>query len=243
MKKVIIIDDEPLARSIVKNYIGKFSELTVVAECENGFEGFKSIQALQPDLVILDVQMPKISGFEMLELIDRPPAIIFATAFDEFAIKAFENNAVDYLLKPFSEERFRDAIQKWQTRPNNTVSTAFLKESIRPGQELPHVVVRSQGEINIVALQDILYIEAFDDYVKLFTADTFYLKKQTMAWYESHLDATKFFRVHRSFIIQLKELIRIEPMEKNTWIAILRNGSRIPVSRSAYSVLREKLGI
>lgn len=243
MKKVIIIDDEPLARSIVKSYLSKYEQLSVVAECDNGFEGFKMIQTLKPDLVILDVQMPKITGFEMLELIEQLPAVIFATAFDEFAIKAFEKNAIDYLLKPFSEERFRTAMEKWQARPSETLSHSWLQETGKRGSELPHIVVRTQGEINIVGLQDILYFEAFDDYVKIFTPGTFYLKKQTMTWYEENLDPNKFFRVHRSYIIQLRELVRLEPMEKNSYVAILRNGSRIPVSRSAYGDLKEKLGI
>jgi two-component system LytT family response regulator len=245
MKKIILIDDEPLARSIVRQYLQAMPDFEIVAECDNGFEGFKAIQQHQPDVIILDVQMPKINGFEMLELIEQRPAVIFATAFDEFAIKAFENNAVDYLLKPFSAERFQAALKKSLQRgaEQHASVSNLLQDKDKTAEILPHIVVRNQGEISIIPLEQIQYMEAFDDYVKIFTADSYYLKKQTLSYYEAQLDASKFFRIHRSYILRLAELSRIEPMEKNTYLAILKNGKKLPISRSAYSDLKTKLGI
>jgi two-component system, LytTR family, response regulator len=246
MKKVVIIDDEPLARNLVKEYLQGHPDLTVAAECENGFEGVKAIASAKPDLVILDVQMPKISGFEMLELIDEVPPVIFATAFDEFAIRAFEANAIDYLLKPFSKERFDAAIGKWRSRTGTTSKSSVERaaESVAEATgPLSRLVVREGREIAVVSADEIEYIEAFDDYVKIFARGTFFLKKKTMGFYASRLDAGQFARVHRSYIINLKLLTRIEPLEKNSYVAILRDGKRIPVSRSIYASLKERLGI
>lgn len=249
MKKIVIIDDEPLARSIVMEYLQSHKEFEVAAECNNGFEGVKAILQHKPDLLILDIQMPKINGFEMLELLDQMPSVIFATAFDEYAIKAFEANAVDYLLKPFSKERFDAAIEKWSAKQNATAAGAdkhlagLLEHSEKQPDEGNRIVVKTNSEITIVPVNDVFYIEAYDDYVKIFTKDNYYLKKKTMSYYEEVLDPSRFFRVHRSFIINLQQLTRIEPMEKNSYIALLKNGKKIPLSRTGYTKLKEKLGI
>lgn len=243
MKKVIVIDDEPLARSIVIEFLQKHNDIQIVTECNNGFEGVKSIAQHQPDLIFLDIQMPKINGFEMLELLSPPlPSIIFTTAFDEYAIKAFENNAVDYLLKPFSQERFDTAIIKWK-KNTTTLQPATIQQlsetTPKQPEEKNRIVVKNGSNIRIIPVEDIVYIEAYDDYVKIFTKDTYYLKKKTMNYYEEILDNTIFFRTHRSFIINLQELTKIESLEKNSYIAILKNGKRIPISRTSYSKLRE----
>jgi two-component system, LytTR family, response regulator len=248
MKKIIIIDDEPLARSLVIEYLQSHTALEIVAECNDGFEGAKAIAKHQPDLVLLDIQMPKISGFEMLEILDNIPPIIFTTAFDEYAIKAFESNAVDYLLKPFSKERFDAALNKWQVKnssaneANNNIKT-LLESTTQQLNEENRIVVKNGSDIRIVSTQEVIYIEAYDDYVKIFTKDSYFLKKKTMQYYESILNPTKFFRTHRSFIINLQELTKIEPLEKNTYLAFLRNGKKIPLSRSGYLKLKETLGI
>lgn len=245
MKKVVIIDDEFLARSIVLEYLQNYPEFEVVAECSDGFEGVKAIARHKPDLVFLDIQMPKINGFEMLELVDKAPAVIFTTAFDEFAIKAFEANAVDYLLKPFSSERFETAIRKWMGKATTAVErvTQLLESPEKQPDERNRIVVKTNNEIRIVPVNELYYLEAYDDYVKLFTRDTYYLKKKTMNYYEQLLDETVFFRTHRSFIINLQQLTKIEPLEKNTYTALLKNGKKIPLSRSGYLKLKEKLGI
>lgn len=247
MTKVVIIDDEPLAASIVKEYLQEYKEIEVVQECSNGFEGVKAIMQHHPDLIFLDVQMPKINGFEMLELVDDPPAVIFTTAFDEYAIKAFETHAVDYLLKPFSKERFDKAMQKWKELQQGAEARNKTKELLetasKQAEEQHRVVVRSGSNIRIVPVQDIIYLEAYDDYVKIHTNDDVYLKKQTMQHFEQSLDSSLFIRVHRSFLIQLQQINRIEQAGKESYIALLRNGTKIPLSKNGYSKLKAVLGL
>jgi two-component system LytT family response regulator len=247
MIKCLIIDDEPLARSIVSEYLQHHAGIEVVQECSDGFEGVKAIMQHQPDLIFLDVQMPKITGFEMLELVDNRPGVIFTTAFDEYAIKAFEANAVDYLLKPFSRERFDAAVKKWLSqrgttteRENNTVSEEV---PVRQPEEQVRIVVKVANDIRIIPVSDVLYLEAYDDYVKVHTAGGYFLKKRTMGFYENTLDAAQFVRIHRSFILALSQLTRIEPSEKENHVALLKNGVRLPLSRSGYTKLRAVLGI
>ncbi len=246
MKKAVIIDDEPLARSIVAEYLQEQGTIQVAAECNDGFEGVKAITQLKPDIIFLDIQMPKINGFEMLELLDNPPPVIFTTAFDEYAIKAFEASAVDYLLKPFSKERFDAAIDKWLAKhaaqASDNVQT-LLENPAKQPDEKNRIVVKNGSDIRIVPVNDVFYIEAYDDYVKIFTKDTYYLKKKTMSYYEQVLDTSVFFRTHRSFIINMQQLTRVEPLEKNTYIALLKDGRKVPLSRTGYAKLKEHLGI
>jgi two-component system, LytTR family, response regulator len=244
--KVIIIDDEPLARSIVKEYLQKHPQLTIVQECNDGFEGLKAIQEHQPDLVFLDIQMPKINGFEMLELIEQPPAVIFATAFDDYAIKAFEAHAIDYLLKPFNQDRFDKAINKWmeQKAINTEKATMDLLEtaSQSPSQN-NRIVVKNGSKIKIIPVHDVQYLEAADDYVKVHTSEGYFLKNKTMAHFEQTLDAQQFVRSHRSYIVNVQQITRIDPYEKDNHVAILRSGVKVPVSRSGYVKLRDVLGL
>lgn len=243
MTKVIIIDDEPLARSIVKEFLQSSTKFEVVAECGDGFQGMKAIAQHKPELIFLDIQMPKINGFEMLELIETPPAVIFTTAFDEYAIKAFEANSIDYLLKPFSQERFDVAIEKWEKQHTTATLVNLIENTPKQTEEKHRIVVKNGVDIRIVPTHEIHYIEAYDDYVKIFTADSYYLKKKTMNYYEQVLDASEFFRTHRSFIINLSQLTKIEQLEKNTYLAILKSGKKVPLSRSGYLKLKETLGI
>ncbi len=242
IKKIIVIDDEPLARGIVKEYLKNFSQVEIVSECGDGFEGVKAIAQHQPELIFLDIQMPKINGFEMLELIDTPPSVIFTTAFDEYAMKAFEAHAIDYLLKPFSKERFDKAMNKWLAQKNISLPAALTEEAISPESQ-NRVVVKKGQNIVVLSVQRIHYFEAFDDYVKIYTAEGFYLKKKTMSYYEKTLDASQFVRVHRSYLLNLQELTRIEPMEKDSHVALLKNGSRVPLSQAGYAKLKSVLGI
>lgn len=243
MIKTILIDDEPLARSIVMEYLKPYAEVQVVQECNDGFEGVKAIAQHKPDLIFLDIQMPKINGFEMLELIELPPAVIFTTAFDEYAIKAFEAHAIDYLLKPFSKDRFDKAMQKWLQHRQQSSTPIALPEEIRQPEERNRIVVKEGGNIRIIPVHEIQYIEAYDDYVKIYTPKEMFLKKKTMSFYENTLDAAQFIRVHRSYIIQLSQLTRIEPLEKDSHVALLKSGVRIPLSKSGYTKLKSTLGI
>lgn len=246
MIKVIIIDDEPLARSIVKEYLMAYPDMQVLAECNDGFAGVKAIQEHRPDLIFLDIQMPKINGFEMLELLEQKPSVIFTTAFDEYALKAFEQHAVDYLLKPYSEERFEQAIKKWMAQnPQKQMQVqveALLNASVPKHHDEQHrIVVKDGSQIVILPVNEVTHIEAYDDYVKIFNAKTFFLKKRTMAYYEDLLNPSQFVRVHRSFILNLEQLTRIEPTDKTNYTAILKNGTRIPLSRSGHAKLKGML--
>lgn len=244
MIKVILIDDEPLARSIVREYLQVHADIEIMAECNDGFEGVKAIAQHKPDLVFLDIQMPKINGFEMLELVENPPAVIFTTAFDEYAMQAFERHAIDYLLKPFSQERFDKALQKWKGQKTvSQKSTTALMETISQPEERQRIVVKKGSNLVILPVQTVHYIEAFDDYVKVHTKEGFFLKKKTMAHYEKALDTSQFVRVHRSYLLNLQELTRIEPLEKDNHVALLKSGVRVPLSQSGYGKLREVLGI
>lgn len=246
MIKTILIDDEPLARSIILEYLQQYSDFEVVAECNDGFEGVKAIQQHKPDLVFLDIQMPKLNGFEMLELLDEQPHIIFTTAFDEFAIKAFEKNAIDYLLKPISPDRFQKSIEKFKNNfkadtvvPNTTQQ---LQEDI--GQEnLERIVVKNGSQIKIIPVQQVKYLEAYDDYVKIHTNEGMFLKNKTMSSFEKQLDAKQFVRVHRSFIIKVDQLAKIEPMEKDNYIAVLHSGDKVNISKSGYARLKQVIGM
>jgi two-component system LytT family response regulator len=245
--KTIIIDDEPLARSIIREYLQYYPELQLIAECNDGFEGVKAIQQLQPDLIFLDIQMPKINGFEMLELIEEPPAVIFTTAYDEYAMKAFESYAIDYLLKPFSRDRFDKAILKWsQTGKagNSREKLAPLLESVSNSPaEQQRVVVKLAGKIRIIPVEDIHYLEAADDYVKIHTREGAFLKNKTMGHFESVLNVNQFVRTHRSFMVNITEITRIDPYEKDNHLAILKSGSRVPVSKTGYVKLKSVLGL
>jgi len=246
MIRTILIDDESLARDIVKHYLSDFPEIEVVAECSDGFEGLKAITQHQPDFIFLDIQMPKINGFEMLELVEKPPAVIFTTAFDEYAIKAFEVNAVDYLLKPIEKNRFDLAIQKLPLRLVNAegVATQELLDSaaMSPAQN-NRVVVKKNGVIKIIAVTDIHYLEADDDYVKLSTTEGIFHKNKTMSFFEQTLDPGQFIRIHRSYIINLAQVTRIELKEKDSYIVLLKSDIWLPVSKTGYVKLKTALGL
>jgi len=245
MIKALLIDDEPLARSIVREYLQTHNEITIVAECGDGFEGLKAIMQYQPDLIFLDIQMPKINGFEMLELIEHLPAVIFTTAFDEYAIKAFETHAVDYLLKPFSKERFEKALEKFFNQaPVIKKNTDQLLQSFMhlPSQS-ERIVVKTGGKIKIIPVLEIIYLEASDDYVKIHTKEGVFLKNKTMSYFEEILPQKQFVRVHRSFILNISQITRIDNYEKENHLAILKEGQKVPVSKSGYVKLKEILGI
>ena len=245
--KVIIIDDEPLARSIVIEYIQHFPDLVVSQVCSNGFEGLKAIQQYKPDLIILDIQMPKINGFEMLELIENRPAVIFATAFDEYAIKAFEAHAIDYLLKPFNQDRFEKAIKKWREQKNNSSAEKQTKQLLDDvsltAPQSERIVIKDGSKIKIIPIQDVHYLEAADDFVKVFTKEGYFLKNKTMGHFEQVLDPSQFVRSHRSYIVNLQQITRIDPYERDNHVAILRSGAKVPVSRTGYPKLKAILGL
>lgn len=244
MITTILIDDEPLARDIVKHYLSDFPEIEIVAECNDGFEGLKAIAAFRPDFIFLDIQMPKINGFEMLELVENPPAVIFTTAFDEFAIKAFEVNAVDYLLKPIEQDRFVQAMQRLPAKLKQPELTRDLLEtaSLSPSQH-HRVVVKNNGVIKIIAVTAIHYLEADDDHVKLSTTEGIFYKNKTMSFFEKTLDSEQFIRIHRSYLINLAQVTKIELKEKDSYIVLLKSDIWLPVSKTGYVKLKAALGL
>lgn len=247
MIKALLIDDEPLARSIVREYLQNYPDIEIVQECNDGFEGVKAIQQHQPELIFLDIQMPKINGFEMLELVEEHPSVIFTTAFDEYALKAFETHAIDYLLKPFSKGRFDKAIQKWREQYSSEnakkKTDALLENTSQQPEQSQRVVVKTGSKIRIIPVHDILYFEADDDYIRIHTADGSFLKKKTMQYFEQTLNSSQFVRVHRSYIIQVAYLTRIDQENGEHHTAILKNGAKVPLSRTGYPKLKEVLGM
>lgn len=245
MYKVIVIDDEPLARALIIKLLQGYPDFEVVDECPDGFEAFKSINRHNPDLLFLDIQMPRINGFELLEMLDKPPAVIFTTAFDEYALKAFENHAVDYLLKPITRERFDKAIQKCQHQAlssNVNAVSHLIEDTVYEGYQ-HRIVVKDRGNIRIIPAEDIYYIEANDDYIKIVTKEGSFLKKNTLSHLEKILDPNQFVRVHRSYLMPISQLQSIEPYEKNSHIALLHCGMKISVSQSGMTRLKSLLGL
>lgn len=242
--KAIIIDDEQPAREIIKHYLGAHENITVIGEFSDGFAGIKGINELKPDLVFLDIQMPKLTGFEMLELLDATPYIIFTTAYDQYAIKAFEMNAVDYLLKPYSQERFNQALLKANERMTKAEKPAIKKltEHLAENQEtLDRVVVKTGNKIKVIPEETILYIESQDDYVMIYTGEGKFLKQQTMKYFEQHLDPRHFVRIHRSYIANIDTIKQLELYEKNSYLAVLSNGAKLKVSDSGYKLLKSMM--
>jgi two-component system LytT family response regulator len=244
--RVIIVDDEPLARAVVREYLGAQPGVTIVAECGNGFDAVKAVTELAPDLMFLDVQMPKLDGFEVLDLLSpdqQPkPKVVFVTAYDEYAIRAFEVHAVDYLLKPYSAARFAEVaahaeemVRKSESQPLADITAAAVR---RP---LQRIAFRDGAAIEVVPVQRIDYIEAQDDYVHVSTRGEKKVKQQTLSELEQLLDPGRFVRVHRSYIVNLESLARVEPYAKDSRVAVLKDGTKIPVSRAGYERLKELL--
>jgi two-component system LytT family response regulator len=244
--KALIIDDEDLARAIVREHLAAHPGVEVAAECANGFEALKAVAQHQPDLIFLDIQMPKLDGFEVLELLEaegKRPAVIFVTAYDQHALRAFEAHAVDYLLKPFSKERFDAALAKAQVlhaaQPAPPPAATELAIAARQGRPLERIVVKDGPKVTVIHLDRLDWVQAQDDYVLLRTEGKNLLKQQTLANLETQLDPSRFIRIHRSYILNLDRLVRVEQDTKEHRDAILRDGTRLPVSRAGYQRLRE----
>jgi two-component system LytT family response regulator len=244
--KAIIVDDEHLAREIIKKYLFDYETIEVIAECTNGFEAVKEITEKKPDLIFLDIQMPKLNGFEMLELIDEQPEIIFTTAFDNYALKAFEVNAADYLLKPFSEDRFSEALSKVMERIKNKVdSEEQINKLIKYNDDQPEVLeriaVKDGSKITIIPVETLRWLEAQDDYVKIYSEGGKFMKKKTMKFFEDHLDRNTFIRIHRSSIININFIKQMELSEKESYRVILKDETKLPVSKTGLQKLKEIL--
>jgi two-component system, LytTR family, response regulator len=244
--RTIIIDDETPARDLIKYYLTEVDSIEVIAECADGFSGLKSISTLKPDLVFLDIQMPRLTGIELIEVLTEKPEIIFTTAYDQFAIRAFELNAVDYLMKPFAKRRFLDAVKKATDKirsgsGNKEPANQILAKRPEPTAPVNRIVVRKGNALNLIPVEQIRYVEAQDDYVMIFHSNGKALKQQTMKFYEDNLPKSDFVRIHRSYIVKIEEIKRIEPYGKENHVAILQSGDKLPVSRAGYKQLKEEL--
>ena len=244
--KVLIIDDEQLARDLLRNYLSKDLRLEVVGECANGFEGVLAIQELKPELVFLDIQMPKITGFEMLELLTDPPVIIFSTAYEEFAIRAFEANAVDYLLKPYPAERVQIAVEKALKRIQSGAGNKEEVDAMAQAHDensglIARIVVKSGAKIRIIPVETIDYLESEDDFVMIYCKEGHFLKQKTMKYFENHLDPKKFIRIHRSCIVNATQLAEIQQYGKESWILLTKQGAKLKISKSGYLTLKQFL--
>ncbi len=242
----LIVDDEELARALVREHLQVHPEIRILPECANGFEAVKAATEQKPDLLFRDIQMPKLDGFEVLELLEPQPATVFITAYDQFAIKAFEAHAVDYLLKPFSESRFEEALAKAKAKciagEISIPRPAELSAAARDKWPLERIVVRDGSKVTFISLDKLDYVQAQDDYVELKTEGRGYLKQQTLSSLENQLDPKRFLRIHRSFLLPLDRLARLEQGLTDSWTAILRDGTKLPVSKSGYAKLKELIG-
>lgn len=243
--KALIVDDEELARKLLLEMLAGHPEIEIVAECGNGMEAVKAVAEHKPELLFLDVQMPKLTGFDVLELVDPAGlAVIFVTAFDQYAMKAFDVHAVDYLLKPYSKERFEAALERAKSqKAEKAPDPAALAATARPaGQFLERIVVKDGTKVTLVPTANLDYVEALDDYVSLATEGKKLLKQQTISSLEAALDPAVFVRIHRSFVVNFERVSRIEPYGKESKVAVLRNGVKLPVSRAGYERLRKVMG-
>jgi len=240
--RVIIVDDEDLARGLVKEFLAPHADVEIVAECGNGFDAVKAITELDPDLVFLDIQMPKLNGFEVVELAGRKTDYIFVTAYDQYALKAFEVHAVDYLLKPYSQQRFDEALAHARNRLRASLGVeAVVQEAAMRNKPLGRVLIRDGTKVHVIGVEKIDFIEAQDDYVQINSEGKGYLKNQRLAELENQLDPDVFVRVHRSYILNIGCIVRIE-QGKDSHSAILADGTRVPISRSGYQKVRNLIG-
>ncbi len=242
--KALLVDDEELARKLLREMLSTHPEIEIVAECANGMEAVKAAGEFSPDLLFLDVQMPKLTGFDVLELVDTSKlSVIFVTAYDQYAMKAFEVHALDYLLKPFSRERFESALERAKTqRPETRAEPASLAASARPaGRYLERIVVKDGTKVTLIPVKKLDYAEALDDYVSLASEGKKQLKQQTISGLEAALDPALFVRIHRSYLVNIERVVRIEPYAKDSKVAVLSNGVKLPVSRAGFARLKKLL--
>ena len=243
-RRVLIVDDEPLARKAMVLALSEFPQIEIIGECKDGFEAVKVINLDKPDVVFLDIQMPKLDGFDVLELLENPPFIVFVTAYNEYALKAFESHALDYILKPVKKERLGKTLERVEKRlreRENQPVGQLLEQYQQHHSPMERVLVRDRKRIHILQVEKISFIEAQDDYVAFFYGDKSYLKKETLTRLEKKLDNKRFVRIHRSYLLNIDFLSKIEPFAKDSRIAVLKNGKTLPVSRSGYQRLMDLL--
>ena len=242
--RAMIIEDEELARQLLRELLRRHPEVEIVGECANGFDAVKLVPELKPDLLFLDIQMPKLDGFEVLELVGNEMAVVFVTAYDQHALHAFEVHAVDYLLKPVVPERFEAALEHAKERlckKTMPAPTELAATARKPGEYAERLVVKDGTRVQIIPIAKLDYAEAQDDYISLATQGKKYLKQQTISSLEASLNPRNFLRIHRSYLVNVERVSKLEPYTKDSHIVILNDGTRLPVSRTGYGRLRALL--
>jgi two-component system, LytTR family, response regulator len=242
--RVVVVDDEELARAVLREMLAAHADVTIVAECANGFEAVKAVAGVRPDLLLLDVQMPKLDGFDVIDLVGRDVPVVFVTAYDQYALRAFEVNAVDYLLKPFGAERLAEALDRVRARAaaREAPSLDALVATVRSGRTpIERILIRERSEVHVIPVAKVDYVEAQDDYVSIRAGGRSYLKEQTLSDLEGLLDPRRFVRVHRRYLLNLSRLARIEQSVSDRRVAVLADGTELPISRTGYTRLRELL--
>lgn len=240
--RVLVVEDEEPARLLLADYLGRLPGVEQVGACANGFEAVKKVAELKPDLLLLDVQLPKLNGFEVLELLAAPrPGVIFTTAYDQYALRAFEVHAVDYLLKPFAIERLAEAIERFRGGQAPVAAPRELERGARKGAYLERILIREGGQIHVLPCDRIDFVEAHDDEVVFHSGKDKRRKAERLSDLEAELDPRRFVRIHRSYLLNVERLARLELYAKDSRLAILRDGGRLPVSRAGYQRLRELL--
>jgi two-component system LytT family response regulator len=245
--RTLLIEDEEPARNLLRTFLESFDEIDIIGECADGFSGLKAINENHPDLIFLDIQMPKLTGFEMLELLDTLPEVVFTTAYDQFALQAFELNAVDYLMKPFAKQRLRQAVDKVVERFKSKISgvpeVRKLVETVHDKtQSIDRIVVKSGSKIHIIPIDSIEHLEAQDDYVMIYCTEGRFMKKETLSYLERNLPEDRFIRIHRSHIVNINQIQRMEQYGKESYMLILKNGNQVNVSKSRIKELKLELG-
>jgi two-component system LytT family response regulator len=243
MKKtlqILIVDDEELARRLTREYLSHHNDINILGECENGLQAVQAITEHNPDLIFLDIQMPKLSGLEVLELTCRNSGVIFTTAYDQYALKAFDMHAVDYLLKPFSQQRFDEALDKAR-KMLGQVTPELRNLLAQPASKLERLLIRDRGQVHIISVNKIDYIEAQDDYISIHSEGKAVLKTQSLSELETQLDSGEFVRIHRSYIIRVDALKGIERASKDSHVAVLHNGTQLPISRAGYERMKARI--
>ena len=242
--RAVVVDDEALSRALILEYLAEHPDVEVVGECANGFEAVRAVTELGPDLLFLDVQMPKLDGFEVLELVGADVDVIFVTAYDTYALRAFEVHAVDYLLKPFGAGRFAAALDEARARlarAERAPVSQVVANARREGAHRERVLIRSGARVEVVPVGRIDYVLARDDYVGVVVGGRELLKQQTLADLAGQLDPERFVRIHRSCVLNLDRLARLEAATRQSTVAVLKDGTQLPVSRSGYARLNELL--
>lgn len=238
--RTLLIDDEPLACMLLQDMLSAYDDIEIIGICHDGYDGLKNIQQLKPDLIFVDIQMPKITGVEMIELLEEKPLIVFSTAYDEYAVKAFEMNALDYLLKPYDNQRIAMAVDKIKAKWTGNKADQTSDMNFATPESKQRIVVKENNIIKIIPLDQVQYLEAAGDYIKIITQEKTHIKHGKISHYEQLWSSVNFVRIHRSYLLNMNYLSAIEQYNASH-LAILKNKSNLPISKSGFELLKQNI--